>query len=608
MSSIVIGTSGKKDLKVNVDVLLRTRMLVQAASGQGKSHFLRRLIEQLFGKVQVFVIDHEGEFSTLRPTFDFALIGEGGDALPDVRTAGLLAHRLLELNASTIFDLSEAFRAHPSQRRAWVKAFLLAMMEAPRRLWHPVAVIVDEAHKYCPEKDEAESAEAMTSLATDGRKREFCSIWATQRLAKLNKDAAAELLNKMIGGTSLDIDRKRAADDLGVYGKDLQPFHDEIKVIERGMFYVLGPAICKTRTLVHVGPVKTLPPKLGKRATAPSPPTEKIKGLLPKLADLPKEVEQKAQTESDLRAEIRSLKAQLKSDSVSLSAVPPHRTVRQIERKYAPVRRLLQEVVKVIGKVNAAGYEDAVIKPEEISKTLEAAAKEISRLAKAGLHRRSAEFEKLKKETNRLLANMRSVLQKEDLAANVDVKHNEPFSVGPRQSVRKEPIQISPLAAENGDLSRPQVAILKALTEAEAIGREGLGRAALAFFAGASPSSSGFEKNVSTLKTKGYVRYGAGSTVFLNDEGRSLVGSSSPIDSDQLFERVSELLSTPQSKILQVLREVYPESISRAELADRAGQSATSSGFEKNISTMSSRELLTYPQPGHVRCADWLFV
>jgi hypothetical protein len=198
-NKIVVGIQKHGTMKIDVDVLLRTRMLVQAASGAGKSHLLRRLIEQLFGRVQIFVIDHEGEFSTLRPKYDFVLIGEGGDAVPDVRTAGLLAHRLLECHASTVFDLSEAFRAHPHQRRTWVKEFLTAMMEAPRQLWHPVIVIVDEAHKYASEQGECESLDAMTSIATDGRKRQFCAVWATQRLAKLNKDAAAELLNKMIG-------------------------------------------------------------------------------------------------------------------------------------------------------------------------------------------------------------------------------------------------------------------------------------------------------------------------------------------------------------------------------------------------------------------------
>ena len=83
----------------------------------------------------------------------------------------------------------------------------------------------------------------MISLATRGRKRGFAAIFATQRLGKLRKDAAAELVNVMIGGTFIDVDRKRAADALGVYGTATHKFFDEIKLLERGYFYALGPAI-----------------------------------------------------------------------------------------------------------------------------------------------------------------------------------------------------------------------------------------------------------------------------------------------------------------------------------------------------------------------------
>lgn len=48
----------------------------------------------------------------------------------------------------------------------------------------------------------AESAGAVIDLATRGRKRGQCAVIATQRLSKLHKDAAAEMKNKLIGGTS----------------------------------------------------------------------------------------------------------------------------------------------------------------------------------------------------------------------------------------------------------------------------------------------------------------------------------------------------------------------------------------------------------------------
>ncbi len=286
MSKIVIGDHAKLD----IDVLLRTRLLIQANSGKGKSWLLRRLAEQLFGKVQVIIIDPEGEFATLREKFDFVLVGKGGETAAHPRIAGLTAQRLLELRACAVIDIYEL---KPSERHSYVKNFLDALIDAPKNLWHPLVVIVDEAHVYCPEKGagESEAAEAVIGMATRGRKRGYCLVAATQRLGKFRKDAAAEMLNICVGGTFIDIDRKRAADALGVYGQEVHPFFDEIRLLEKGKFYCLGPAISDQRILVSVGDVETTHPEAGsaRHAAEPPPTPQKIKALLPSLADLPKE-------------------------------------------------------------------------------------------------------------------------------------------------------------------------------------------------------------------------------------------------------------------------------------------------------------------------------
>lgn len=93
---------------------------------------------------------------------------------------------------------------------------MTALVNLPKRLWHPVLVVVDEAHVFCPERGTAESGAAVVDLATRGRKRGLCAVLATQRLSKLRKDAAAELNNVLIGRTGLDVDMKRAGDALGL--------------------------------------------------------------------------------------------------------------------------------------------------------------------------------------------------------------------------------------------------------------------------------------------------------------------------------------------------------------------------------------------------------
>lgn len=80
MSKIILGTADGKNIGFDLDLLLATRLLIQAGSGGGKSWALRRLMEQAFGKVQIICIDPEGEFSTLREKYDFVLAGKGGEA------------------------------------------------------------------------------------------------------------------------------------------------------------------------------------------------------------------------------------------------------------------------------------------------------------------------------------------------------------------------------------------------------------------------------------------------------------------------------------------------------------------------------------------------
>lgn len=320
---INVGTAEGKTVYIDLDVLLRTRLLVQASSGGGKSWLLRRLMEQLFGKVQVIVIDPEGEFATIREKYGYVLVGKGGETPADKRSAALVAHKLLELRASAVCDLYEV---KPADRHSWVRLFLESLIDAPKKLWHPVIVIVDEAHVYSPEKGagESEASEAMIGLATRGRKRGFCAVFATQRLGKLRKDAAAELTNILIGQTFIDIDRKRAAEALGIAPNEQREFYNDLRLLKPGNFWGLGRAIATERILVKVGPVETTHPELGssKHSIEPPPAPEAIKALLPKLTDLPQQAEAKAKTEAELRAELRSGKGEKKVFEVLIQGYP----------------------------------------------------------------------------------------------------------------------------------------------------------------------------------------------------------------------------------------------------------------------------------------------
>jgi DNA helicase HerA-like ATPase len=146
-----------------------------------------RLLEQNAGHVQQLVIDPEGEFATLREKHDYVIAAaHDGDALAYPKPAQILARRLLETGVSVNLDIYD-LKAH--ERQAFVRIFCEALVNAPKALWQPTLIVLDEAHVYCPEAGEAESAGAVIDIATRGRERGSAMVAVTQRFAE---EAAAE--------------------------------------------------------------------------------------------------------------------------------------------------------------------------------------------------------------------------------------------------------------------------------------------------------------------------------------------------------------------------------------------------------------------------------
>ncbi len=346
MSRIHLGKAGTgEEVYIDIPALIATRLLVTASSGGGKSETLRRILEEAVGHVQCIVIDPEGEFSTLREKYPYVLVGEGGETPADIRTAALVATRLLELNASAVCDIYE-MRVH--ERHEWVKRFLDALVHAPKSLWHPVLIVVDEAHTYCPEHGYGESvaSHAIIDLCNLGRKRGFCAILATQRLSKLSKNAAEPLQNYLVGRTTFD-DQKRAASTFKIDpGKPTRDFSLELERLRDGQFIARGRAITGDMLKVQVARGHTRPPKTGTAmAGVVTPAPEAIKLLLPKLADLPHEAEKKAKTEEELRKELNESRRKI---------AELERAASQAARVAASDPRVEQELERTQGELKIA--------------------------------------------------------------------------------------------------------------------------------------------------------------------------------------------------------------------------------------------------------------
>ncbi|ATY33308.1 ATP-binding protein [Sphingomonas psychrotolerans] len=270
--------TGGAPVSMDLEELLATRLLVQGNSGSGKSHLLRRLLEQCAGQVQQVVIDPEGDFVTLSDRYGHIAIEASEHSERDVAR---FAARIREHRASVVLSL-EGLEAEGQMKCA--AAFLNGLFDAPREHWYPALVVVDEAQLFAPagggevaEDVRRASLSAMTNLMCRGRKRGLAGVIATQRLAKLAKNVAAEASNFLMGRTFLDIDMARAADLLGMERRQAEAIRD----LQRGHFLALGPAVARRPVAIEIGAVETSARSSSPKLTPlPQAAAEDMKGLL----------------------------------------------------------------------------------------------------------------------------------------------------------------------------------------------------------------------------------------------------------------------------------------------------------------------------------------
>ena len=318
-----------QSILIDLEELLATRLLVQGNSGSGKSHLLRRLLEECAGLVQQVVIDPEGDFVTLADHFGHVVIDAAAYSPREIEA---LAARVRQHRASVVLSLEE-LEVEAQIRCAAL--FLTALFDAPREHWYPALVVVDEAQMFAPAaagemNDDTRrlTLAAMTNLMCRGRKRGLAGIVATQRLAKLAKNVAAEASNFLMGRTFLDIDMQRAADLLGMDRRQAERIRD----LQRGQFLGLGPAISRRPVAVNVGTVQT-----GAKASG--------QGLIP-LPDAPGEA---------MEALLTDRLAEAARDPAPRAPAPLPRPAVEIERALsaAPTLREVPPVPSTLRAVEA---------------------------------------------------------------------------------------------------------------------------------------------------------------------------------------------------------------------------------------------------------------
>ncbi len=557
------------DCLIDVERLVESKLLVQANSGAGKSWSIRRLAEQTYGKVQQIIIDHDGEYHTLAEQYDYVIARKGGECPADIKSAALLARRFLELGVNAIVDIYEL----GTQRQEFVRRFIDSITNSPRDLWHPCLVFIDEAHLYCPEKGSAISAEAVKQFMSLGRKRGFAGVLATQRIAKLDKDAAAECNSKLIGRSALDVDMKRAADELGFTSKEDMR---SLRTLKPGQFYAFGPAFTDEVKLIQVGDVKTTHLRAGQRSMAPPAPRDKVKKILAQLQDLPHEAEQEAKTIIELQAQVKQLRGALKKAETSAPA-----PIEKIVEKPMISAKQIEQLEKVFARGDALLQKLDTTK-DDMSTALQAVRSTVYAIAALDQHKTQI---------------------KQPAQPPSRYRVQEP----PPDRIERSPSKGDPLhhqyvthpPADDGGLPIGEQAILRALIQFP----KGLQRSQLTVLTGYARSSR--DAYINRLKQKGLVDARL-IYVFATEAGIAAMPNAEPLPTgDALRDYWYRELPDGEQRILQKLVEAYPEAIERTTLDEMTGYARSSR--DAYLSRLRAKQLVIDVGRGAARASDTLF-
>lgn len=566
---VVRGISGDS-IRCDLATLVETRLLVQAGSGYGKSWLLRRLLEQTHGSLQQLVLDVEGNFRTLREHFKYVYAAtDGGDIPVNPRTARVLAQRLLELNVSAILNL---FELKMPDRIAFVRHFLEGLIDAPKSSWHPALVVLDEAQVFCPQTGRVESTDAVIDLASRGRGRGFCAVLATQRLAKLHKDAAAEMQNKLIGRAGVDIDAERAGDELGLKPRA----RAQLRELPIGHFFAMGPAFSTPPgTVIKVGKVKTTHPRPGMVVPPLAVPAE-VRSILPQLTDL--EADPEPPPGNSPTSNVEALEAQVAA------------LQRQVAEAEAQAR--LAEVV--LAPSTSPDLAPQLAEFERQIQTLDAVADRLD----AGL-----------RSLRNLATEIRAGLVPTPAPPRTSAPSRRSAPPAPTAGRRPSPTKTKPASKASAPITNPQQRILNAIAWLEAVGLS-TSRVLVAFVVGVSPKTAGYGSNVGELRKRGLVTYPRDRYLALTDDGRgvAVVDGDLPRTTETLHRLILDYLSRPLAAIFKIILEAHPRALAREFIAERVGVSPKTAGFGSNIGALKSLELVVYPAAGQVAAASELFL
>lgn len=543
---------------------------ILARRGAGKTYTASVIVEEVIrAKVPVVVLDPTGAWWGLRTSADgekpgLPVVIFGGDHgdVPLEATAGkVIADVVIEHPGAYVVDLS-AFESKAAEIR-FAGDFLERLYRAKKRESGPLLLVVDEADVFAPQRpgpEQTRTLGATEAIARRGRIKGLGVLLITQRAAVLNKNVLTQTEVLVVMQTTGPQDR--AAIDEWISGNGTREQRDEVlgslASLERGEAWVWSPQFLRILRRVRIRKRTTFDssrtPEVGEAAVAPRAFAQVD---LEKLgARIAATVEQaKANDPAELRKQITALKRQLEQR-------PTEQVVETVER--------IVEVPVLNGQVDE--LTERAERLQDVGASIMAVGRDI--VAAIGRVNQTPTREREERAPRGVPA--RPTSDRGDTAV---------ATLAPA-APRRDPAPA--ILAGDIQLGRADRALLTALVQFP----DGLTKARLAFVAGYSVTSSSFSTALGALRSAGLVEK-SGSPIRATSAGLQLLPVvPAPPTREERLSFWGSRLGKAERTFLEVLAEAYPDSLTKEEISERTGYSATSSSFSNALGRLRSLELV----------------
>lgn len=592
-------------LSLPLDAVTQT-FAILAKRGVGKSYTASVSAEEMLSaKAQIAVLDPTGAWWGLRAGSDgkkegLSIVvfgGKHGDLPLNAQGGKIIAELVVKKNVSVIIDLS---LLRKGEQTRFVTDFAEELFHLNDR---PLHLFIDEAHTFAPQRvmpDMARCLGAIEDIVTKGRIKGLGVTMITQRPATLNKNVLTQIEVLIVMRLTSPQDRKAIEEWIDIHGdrSEGRAMIDSLASLDIGTAWIWSPGWLeldvpkKIRIRSRFTYDSSSTPKAGERKRAPGKLADvDMKELKEQLGEVIQQAE--ANDPRALRKRIAELESDLKKKQPA-PAAPPKEVVVEV-----PV--LSKHEVKMLEKIEGTfvkSYDDILGVLQIILK------KRQEHNAKPGPWQREHFF--LNPPTDGPIESL-GRHRRVDVFEKGDVL--KPGRVPAGSVPNPNPTLVKPEPPSgSADISRPRKEILNVLASFQQMGITSVDRSNVAVFAGASPTSSGYQNNLGAMRSLGLIDYPRQGEVCITEEGMKHADPGEPIRSvAELHRRWKAKLSAPRGAILDVLTQIYPSSIAKDKLAEQVNQSFTSSGYQNNLGGMRSLGIIDYPTPGYVAATPLLF-